>query len=206
MKELIQIQTKLKAPKNLYNKYGGFYYRNAESILTAAKPLLEETGCLLLLTDDIVEVGGRVYVKATATITAPDGSHVSVEAFSREPDTKKGMDEGQVTGASSSYARKYALNGLFLIDDVKDPDTDEYRKEAEARSENPATRKETDTTKYKPIGTLKGEALKKRCETDGIDPQKLLAMVKADTFENITEYNHSVLIKDWDKWKERCKA
>lgn len=197
MKELIEIQNKLKAPKNLYNKYGGFYYRNAESILTAVKPLLEETGCLLVLTDDLVEVGGRVYVKATATFTSPDGKSVFVEAFAREPDTKKGMDEGQVTGASSSYARKYALNGLFLIDDVKDPDTDEYRKEADARSEG---------TRAKPIGTLKGEALRKRCETDGLDPQKVLAMVKADTFENITEYNHSVLIKDWDKWKERCKA
>lgn len=197
MKELIDIQNKLKAPKNLYNKYGGFYYRNAESILTAVKPLLEETGCLLVLTDDLVEVGGRVYVKATATFTAPDGKSVFVEAFAREPDTKKGMDEGQVTGASSSYARKYALNGLFLIDDVKDPDTDEYRKEADARSEG---------TRAKPIGTLKGEALRKRCETDGLDPQKVLAMVKADTFENISEYNHSVLIKDWDKWKERCKA
>jgi len=197
MKELIEIQNKLKAPKNLYNKYGGFYYRNAESILTAVKPLLEETGCLLVLTDDLVEVGGRVYVKATATFTAPDGKSVFVEAFAREPDTKKGMDEGQVTGASSSYARKYALNGLFLIDDVKDLDTDEYRKEADARSES---------TRAKPIGTLKGEALKKRCETDGLDPQKVLAMVKADTFENISEYNHSVLIKDWDKWKERCKA
>lgn len=197
MEELIEIQNKLKAPKNLYNKYGGFYYRNAESILTAVKPLLEETGCLLVLTDDLVEVGGRVYVKATATFTAPDGKSVFVEAFAREPDTKKGMDEGQVTGASSSYARKYALNGLFLIDDVKDPDTDEYRKEADARSEG---------TRAKPIGTLKGEALRKRCETDGLDPQKVLAMVKADTFENISEYNHSVLIKDWDKWKERCKA
>ena len=197
MEELIEIQNKLKAPKNLYNKYGGFYYRNAESILTAVKPLLEETGCLLVLTDDLVEVGGRVYVKATATFTSPDGNSVFVEAFAREPDTKKGMDEGQVTGASSSYARKYALNGLFLIDDVKDPDTDEYRKEADARSEG---------TRAKPIGTLKGEALRKRCETDGLDPQKVLAMVKADTFENISEYNHSVLIKDWDKWKERCKA
>ena len=82
MEELIKIQNRLKAPKNLYNKFGGFYYRNAESILTAVKPLLDEYKCLLLLTDEIVEVGGRVYVKATATITAPDGSHVSVEAFS----------------------------------------------------------------------------------------------------------------------------
>ena len=197
MKELIQIQNTLNAPKNLYNSYGGFKYRNAESILAAVKPLLNAAGCLLLLTDEIVDVGGRVYVKATATFTAPGGAHVSVEAFAREPDNKKGMDASQITGTASSYARKYALNGLFPIDDVKDPDTDEYRKEADARSEE---------TEAKPIGTLKGEALRKRCETDGLDPQKVLAMVKADTFENISEYNHSVLIKDWDKWKERCKA
>lgn len=200
MEELIKIQNRLKAPKNLYNKYGGFYYRNAESILTAVKPLLEEYGCLLLLTDDIVEVGGRVYVKATATITAPDGSHVSVEAFSREPQTKKGMDEGQVTGATSSYARKYALNGLFLIDDVKDPDTDEYRTEAENRA------KKEQEIESKPIGKTKGDALRERCEKDGLDLEKVLAMVKADAFENITEYNHAVLIKNWEKMKERCKS
>lgn len=195
MKELIQIQNRLKAPKNLYNSYGGFYYRNAESILTAVKPLLEDFGCLLLLTDEIVEVGGRVYVKATATFMNGEGTHVSVEAFAREPSNKKGMDESQITGTASSYARKYALNGLFLIDDMKDPDTDEYRKEADARAE----------IDNKPIGKVKGEALKKRCETDGVDPQKVLAMVKADSFEKVTEYNHSVLVKDWSKWKEKCK-
>lgn len=196
MKELIQIQNRLKAPKNLYNKFGGFYYRNAESILTAVKPLLEEFGCLLLLTDEIVEVGGRVYVKATATFMNKEGMHVSVEAFAREPDSKKGMDDSQITGTASSYARKYALNGLFLIDDVKDPDTDEYRKEADARAE---------TVNNKPIGKVKGKALEERCIVDGIAPQKLLALVKADSFENITEYNHALLIRDWEKWKEKCK-
>jgi hypothetical protein len=124
-----------------------------------------------------------------------EGTHVSVEAFAREPDNKKGMDDSQITGTASSYARKYALNGLFLIDDVKDPDTDEYRKETDTRAE----------IDNKPIGKVKGEALKKRCETDGVDPQKVLAMVKAESFEKVTEYNHSVLIRDWDKWKEKCK-
>lgn len=200
MEELIKIQNRLKAPKNLYNKFGGFYYRNAESILTAVKPLLEEYGCLLLLTDEIVEIGDRVYVKAKAAFTNKDGKHVIVEAFAREPQTKKGMDEGQVTGATSSYARKYALNGLFLIDDVKDPDTDEYRTEAENRAQ-----KEQEI-ESKPIGKTKGDALRERCEKDGLDLQKVLAMVKADSFENITEYNHAVLIKNWEKMKERCKS
>ena len=200
MEELIAIQNKLKAPKNLYNKFGGFRYRNAESILTAVKPLLEEYKCLLLLTDEIVDVGDRVYVKAKATFTNKDGKHVIVEAYAREPQTKKGMDEGQVTGATSSYARKYALNGLFLIDDVKDPDTDEYRIEAENRAQ-----KEQEV-EDKPIGATKAKALRERCTKEGLDLDKVLTMVKADSFENITEYNHAVLIKNWEKMKERCKS
>lgn len=118
--ELTRIQRELNAPKTLYNNWGEYYYRSAETILEAVKPLLN--GCLLYLDDDIVEVGGRVYVKATATFTEPSGI-ICTHAFAREQDSKKGMDEAQITGSTSSYARKYALNALFLIDDVKDPDT-----------------------------------------------------------------------------------
>jgi len=117
--ELARIQRELNAPKTLYNKFGEFYYRSAETILEAVKPLLN--GCLLYLDDDIVEVGGRVYVKATATFMEPSGI-ICTHAFAREQDSRKGMDEAQITGSTSSYARKYALNALFLIDDVKDPD------------------------------------------------------------------------------------
>ena len=123
---LIAIQKKLKAPKDLYNKFGNYKYRSAESILEAVKPLLAENGVLLLITDEIVLIGTRYYVKSTAT-AQKDGETRFGVGYAREDDSKKGMDGSQVTGASSSYARKYALNGLFLIDDTKDADTDEYR-------------------------------------------------------------------------------
>ncbi|MBO7123246.1 MAG: ERF family protein [Treponema sp.] len=132
MEALKNIQAKLKVPKNLINSFGNYKYRNAEAILEAVKPLLTENGAELFLTDDIVAVGDRVYVKATATLRT-DTESVSAVGFAREPLEKKGSDASQITGAASSYARKYALNGLFLIDDAKDADSDENRTEADAR-------------------------------------------------------------------------
>lgn len=119
--ELARIQQELKAPKNLYNSFGKYSYRNAEGILEAVKPLLN--GLCLLLSDKIIQVGDRYYVEATAILTDGDES-VSVTASAREDETKKGMDGCQITGSCSSYARKYALNGLFDIDDNKDSDDD----------------------------------------------------------------------------------
>jgi hypothetical protein len=128
MKALEKIQQELKAPKGQYNSFGKYKYRSCGDIVEAVKPLLAKNGCQLTLSDDMVEIGGRVYVKAPATIT--DGKETEVvTAFAREPDQKKGMDESQKTGTASSYARKYALNGLLLIDDTKDPDTDEYHQQ-----------------------------------------------------------------------------
>lgn len=119
--KLLAVQAELKAPKGQYNGFGKYKYRSCEDILEAVKPLLKKVGLVLTLTDDIVNIGTRFYVKATATVTdIQDGAQVSVNAFAREEDSKKGMDGSQVTGASSSYARKYALNGLFDIDDTKD--------------------------------------------------------------------------------------
>lgn len=145
MKELVKIQTELKASKDLYNSFAKYAYRSAESILEALKPLLKETGCVVLLSDDIKEVGQpfayatqnkkngqetntsydgtRVYVEATATIINSSGASISVKAYARENVEKAGMDVGQVTGAASSYARKYALCGLFAIDDGRDNDS-----------------------------------------------------------------------------------
>lgn len=126
--KLLAIQTKLKAPKGQYNSFGKYSYRSAEDILEAVKPLNAEQGILLTITDEIKEIGGRVYVVATAT--ASDGTdELKVSAFAREPENKKGMDESQITGATSSYARKYALNGLYAIDDNKDADTDEHKQQ-----------------------------------------------------------------------------
>ena len=117
------IQSSLKAPKGQTNKFGGYRYRSAEDILEALKPLLGEWGCSLVIQDEMVEVGGRVYVKASANIIDNDSESVlSTTAFAREAEVKKGMDDAQITGSASSYARKYALNGLFAIDDTKDPD------------------------------------------------------------------------------------
>ena len=124
--KLNEIQKSLKAPKNQYNNFGKYKYRNCEDILEAVKPLLGDS--TLYISDEIVEIGGRVYVKATATFN--DGKEViKVSAFARESETKKGMDDSQITGSASSYARKYALNGLFLIDDTKDADTMDNSKE-----------------------------------------------------------------------------
>ena len=124
MENLIRIQKELKAPKGQFNSFGKYKYRSCEDILEALKPILGT--CTLTLTDDVVEIGGRVYVKATATIK--DGKEIEVvSAFARESESKKGMDDSQITGTASSYARKYALNGLFLIDDTKDADTDESK-------------------------------------------------------------------------------
>lgn len=131
--KLQAIQSSLNAPKNLENKFGNYRYRSAESILEALKPHLEEHQAILTLSDDIVEVGGRVYVKATATFTADDQT-ITTTAFARETESKKGMDDAQVTGACSSYARKYALNGLFCIDDTKDADATETHGKTEPAS------------------------------------------------------------------------
>lgn len=122
MKELIRIQTALKVPKSQYNSFGKYKYRSCEDILEAVKPLLAENSCELTITDDILFLCDRFYVKAIVTLRNSSGESVSTTAFAREEDTKKGMDGSQVTGAASSYARKYALNGMFCIDDTKDSD------------------------------------------------------------------------------------
>lgn len=122
LKELVTIQQKLKAPKGQYNKFGKYRYRSCEDILESVKPILTECGCSLVITDDVVEVGSRVYIKATATLTNGEGEKVETSAMAREDEKLAGMASSQVTGACSSYARKYALNGLFCIDDTKDAD------------------------------------------------------------------------------------
>lgn len=137
--KLLNVQLKLKAPKNNYNSFSKFNYRSCEDILEAAKPILESEKLLLMLSDEIVQIGHRNYVKATATLleAEKDGQVLQVVAYARESERKKGMDSAQLTGATSSYARKYALNGLFLIDDTKDMDTDEFQKQKRKPVNNP---------------------------------------------------------------------
>lgn len=146
MKILNKIQKELKAPKAQKNTFGNYNYRSCEDILEAVKPLLEDA--TLTINDEVVLIGDRYYIKATATIKQGAESF-SISAFAREPEGRKGMDEAQVTGATSSYARKYALNGLFAIDDTKDADTmdnsknkiEDLKKEADKIKSLPELRK-----------------------------------------------------------------
>jgi len=122
-KKLLAIQLELKAPKNVFNKFGGFYYRKADDILAEAKKLCRDHGAVITLSDEVVQIGDRYYVKATASLIDTDtGDKITATAKARETETKKGMDAAMITGACSSYSRKYALCGLLAIDDEKDID------------------------------------------------------------------------------------
>lgn len=148
---LLNAQSELKAPKGQYNNFGKYKYRSAEDILEAVKPINAKHGVLLTITDEPVLVGDWHYIKAAATIT--DGTEsIVVTAYARESLNKKGMDDSQITGTASSYARKYALNGLYLIDDTKDADTDEYRNQG---NKAPASKSATQAE----VGNLKKEII-----------------------------------------------
>lgn len=135
MKRVGLAQAELKAPKNQYNSFGKYNYRSCEDILEAAKPICRKHGLVLLLTDKPVCIGERYYIEATARLYDTESDlFLEATASAREADTKKGMDDSQVTGTASSYARKYALNGLFNIDDTKDADTDAYKKQTTTNS------------------------------------------------------------------------
>lgn len=200
--KLMRIQTKIKAPKNLYNSFGKYKYRNAESICEAVKPFLVEEKCSLTLEDDIVEVGGRVYVKATATLydsESQDGEAVCVTAFAREAENKKGMDDSQITGTASSYARKYALNGMFLLDDTKDADTDEYHKQNDVPDKNEDIQEQIEGGK---ISSIKLESLVDKCKEDGIDVTKLLGLYKLKDLAEMNEKQFSNAINHWEDIKK----
>lgn len=164
MKELITIQSELKAPKTQYNKFGGYKYRKAEDILESVKPLLAKQKCTLIITDDIVMVGSRIYVKATATIKNEKGEYETSTGWAREEETKKGMDGSQITGASSSYARKYALNGLLAIDDNADSDTtnDGQHQAAQQQTQQTAAQ-QTASPQYHPNDLNEGLGYLSRC-------------------------------------------
>jgi len=178
---LSAIQCKLNAPKNLYNEFGRYSYRSCEGILEALKPMLESHGATLVLCDEIVSVPDRIYVKATATFNAdPQERCISASAFAREQASKKGMDEAQITGSASSYARKYALNGLFLIDDTKDPDSKDNRDQS------------IDKSKDKPKGDQKGAV------------NKALGQPYFDSLRNHIDNDDAMAFRqEWDELKER---
>lgn len=169
VQKLLEIQKKLKAPKNQRNNFGKYNYRSCEDILEAVKPLNAAAGILLTISDDIELVDGRHYVKATCKVT--DGKdEIIVTASAREADNKKGMDTAQVTGATSSYARKYALNGLYLIDDTKDVDTEEYEMQ-----QNTSANKQQSSFKHNNFAMNRNEVverLRKVAEIKGIPYEK----------------------------------
>ncbi len=158
--KLSQIQKDLKAPKNQKNTFGNYNYRSCEDILEGVKPLLE--GYFLTINDEIIQVGDRYYIKATATLSSGKES-ISNSAFAREPENKKGMDESQVTGASSSYARKYALNGLFAIDDTKDADSMDNTQKVKPKTITPnITTKKISEAQVKKLNILLSDKGKKK--------------------------------------------
>lgn len=161
MKELITIQSELKAPKTQVNNFGGYKYRKAEDILEAVKPLLAKQKCTLTITDDIVMVGNRIYVKATATIKNEKGEVETSTGLAREEESKKGMDASQITGASSSYARKYALNGLLAIDDNADSDTTNNGQQ-QTQTQQPVPQQQP-TAQYNPNDLNEGMEYLSRC-------------------------------------------
>lgn len=137
-RRLIDVQRKLKAPKSQFNSFGGYHYRSCEDILEGLKPLLEEYNLLMIISDEIVCIEGRFYVKATVTVTdIVTGVSKQVSAYAREPENRKGSDPSQATGSSSSYARKYALNGFWLIDDTKDADFGDSKNQKQRKPKEP---------------------------------------------------------------------
>lgn len=189
MKQLIEIQKELKAPKGQYNSFGKYKYRSAEDILEAVKPLLHKYGCQLTLSDEIVLIGDRYYIKATATMSNGEDA-VWTTAYAREDEDKKGMDGSQITGTASSYARKYALNGLFLIDDTKDADTDEFANQQKSSKE---TAKEptrmASPVQMKRLKEFYGERFEDFLKSHKLNNENEVTMALADeTIKKITEY------------------
>lgn len=196
--KLSSVQQGLNVPKSNYNEYGGFSYRSCENILESVKPLLKENGLVLTITDDIIMLGDRFYVKATAILSdCETGESITNSAFAREQETKKGMDASQITGSASSYARKYALNGLFCIDDVKDADTRDNREEG-------TTRRTESKMDY--INDVKVRSIVDRANNDGVDTDKLCNLYKVSKLEHLTEKMYYNINQNWDKIIERCGA
>lgn len=210
MKRLIAIQNELKAPKDQRNSFGGYNYRSCEGILEAVKPLLKKQGLSLVISDDVIAIEGgytitdkdktittsnRVYIKATATLYDEDGKQIAqTSALAREEETKKGMDASQLTGSTSSYARKYALNGLFAIDDTKDADaTNTHDKE-----EKPIKKTQPKEEKKVPTEVIK-ELLKSAKTVDYLN--KLWTMYKdkaedVETFKNLCAEKKAEITKE----------
>lgn len=190
IKEKLQmIQTELKAPKNQYNDFGNYNYRSCEDILEGVKPLLVKVKAALTISDEIVNIGSRYYIKATAALHDLESNEVfEISAFAREPESRPKMDEAQVTGSSSSYARKYALNGLFCIDDTRDPDATNTGKKEEPKGNK--GKQQGSSTKGKEKDVLKESNYKTLVETirrKGVYPESVCERYKKDSLRKLTD-------------------
>lgn len=204
---LLRIQSELKAPKGQYNSFGKYKYRSCEDILEAVKPLLSKYGVTMQIGDQIVMVGDRYYVKATVTLEQ-EGAEIQSTAFAREAEKKTGMDESQITGTASSYARKYALNGLFLIDDTKDADTDEYAKTAGRQTQQP-TQRQTQRAKTeapgrtepaRPSGLLTEKQvmdIREGCLRHGIREDFVAEKYGHEALDELNQVEYNKLISAW---------
>lgn len=204
---LSEIQSKLKAPKNQLNTFGNYYYRNCEDILEALKPFLYPYGCTVVISDEIVLIGERYYIKATAQLKQGTQVIDSASAYAREAENKKGMDEAQVTGAASSYARKYALNGLFAIEDTKDPDANGKKEEKQQKKDN--TKKDTQNESLTDVQMKKFRALigeheeltnKEKNEVYTWIKQNKAETISIDGKDVITKKSASDIIENFDKY------
>lgn len=194
---LTQIQTELKAPKGQYNSFGKYKYRSAEDILEAVKPLLFKHEAQLTISDSPIQVGDRIYIKATAYYKDSE-QEKQVEGYAREPISKKGMDDSQITGTASSYARKYALNGLFLIDDQKDADTDQYQRQTRNANNNSNNDQSNKTTEISRANRMRKKisAAKKFEVQYGGGKEKLVDVV---SWEKSGDKQAHVFIETWTK-------
>lgn len=208
--KLSMIQQKLIAPKTQRNNFGNYNYRSCEDILEAVKPHLKANKVILTLSDDLVAVGERYYVKATATLTDCDtGDSISNTAYAREEEKKTGMSESQITGACSSYARKYALNGLFCIDDVKDADARENIEEDKSQKSAPATTQTTapakstvTTTRKSALATKKmTEEIVAKCIADNIPVEEFCKLYKIPDIQHLEQRMYKNAVGNWEKLK-----
>lgn len=185
--KLLYVQNKVKAPKNLYNSFGKYKYRNAEGILEAVKPYLDEVKATLTISDEIVMIGNRIYVKANATFWDTEALDViATNAYAREAAEKKGMDDSQVTGTASSYARKYALNGLFLLDDTKDPDTDEYARQT-GSDRNETTAEKQESAKKNELVAEVQRLISRALELKAITPEAVQSLPQQSGVQTLAE-------------------
>lgn len=206
--KLLNAQAELKAPKGQYNSFGKYKYRSAEDILEAVKPINAKHGVLLTITDEPVLIGDWHYIKATATVT--DGiDNLTVTAYARESETKKGQDLSQITGTASSYARKYALNGLYLIDDTKDADTDEYTKQAQPKRsapQRPSTQQSVKPT-AKDIGELKTKVndFSELMKTKGkeVTPDMVLETLGITGFDSLSLLDIKEALNKLNTWSKK---